>query len=256
MSGSAPSTPSPGAYPAPLFRLAGDQGLIVEFGDALDERINNAVIAFDARLKAAAPPGVIETAPTIRSVLVRFDPLETPFATMRARLTELLEERDWLKAEPPPGRLWRIPARYGGEEGPDLAATAGLLGVSETEAVEAHAACRQRVFMLGFSPGFAYMGRLPERWALPRLEQVKPRVPTGSISVAVRQTVLCATPIPTGWRTIARTPFLSFDLTREPPFLLEAGDRIEFEPVSGAVYTRLCERAATGAPVAECESLS
>jgi len=241
----------------PRFRPAGDSGVIVEFGDSLDERVNNAVLAFDRHVRSLAIPGVGETAPTIRSVLLRFDPLELSPERLRRRLSALLEETDWLAAPPPEGRgLWRIPALYGGDSGPDLADLATELSCGEAELAEEHAAVRQRVMMLGFAPGFAYMGRLPERWNLPRLKQVKPSVPPGSISVAVRQSVLCATTIPTGWRTVAQTPFRSFDPVRSPPFLLEPGDEVIFEPVGAAAYRRLTERAEAGKPVAEREGLA
>lgn len=238
------------------FRPAGDSGLIVEFGDSLDERINNAVLAFDARLRAEAIEGVGETAPTIASVLIRFDPLALSLDRLQERLQVLLEEGDWLSAPPPSGRRrWRIPALYGGEAGPDLAETADFAGVSEETLIREHAEAPQRVLMLGFAPGFAYLGRLPERWDLPRLTKPKPQVPPGSISVAVRQTTFTATTIPTGWRTIACSPFHAFDLAQDPAFLLEPGDEITFEPVSEAEYRQLRSRAEAGELIAGKEVL-
>lgn len=236
-----------GAHAVPVVRAAGDSALLVEFGDRLDPAINNAAIAFDARLREAALAGVGESAPTIRSVLVRFDPLELPPADLRARIAELLGERDWLAAPPPARRsLWRIPACYGAEYGPDLEEIADHVGCSPDAAVAAHAGTHQRVFMLGFAPGVAYLGLLPEAWNIPRLKEVRPQVPAGSLLVAVRQTVLFAAAMPTGWRTIARTPFHSFDPRREPPVLIAPGDEIGFEPVSPAEYERLCTRAENG----------
>ncbi len=241
----------------PLFRNAGDSGLIVEFGNHQSDAISNAVLAFDSRLRAEAIDGISETASTIRSVLVRYDPLDLAPDRLRARLSALLEERDWLSAGPPEGRsLWRLPALYGGEAGPDLEETAQLLGASESALAEEHASARQRVLMLGFAPGFAYLGGLPERWNVPRLEQVKPAVPPGSLSVAVRQTTLCATVIPTGWRTIARTPFLNFDLRRDPAFFMEAGDEVRFEPIGEADFRRMLAKAEDGTMIAGREALS
>ncbi len=239
------------------YRPAGDCGLIVEFGDTLDERINNAVLAFDARLRRAAIPGISETAPTIASVLIRFDPLALSLERLEAELNSLVGETDWLSAPPPEGRKrWRIPALYGGDAGPDLPETADLLGVSEETLIQEHAESLQRVLMLGFAPGFSYLGRLPERWDLPRLTKPKPQVPAGSISVAVRQSTFTATTIPTGWRTIACSPFLAFDLGRDPAFLLEPGDEVSFEPIDGDRFTLLQQRAAEGETVASVEVLS
>lgn len=246
-----------GAYSEPVLRAAGDSALLVEFGDRLDPAINNAAIAFDARLREAALTGVSETAPTIRSVLVRYDPLEIAPASLRARLADLLQERDWLAAPAPARRsLWRIPACYGGEHGPDLDAIADFVGCSPQEAAERHAGARQRVFMLGFAPGVAYLGLLPDAWNIPRLKEIRSEVAAGSLLVAVRQTVLFAAAMPTGWRTIARTPFRSFDPHREPPVLIAPGDEIAFEPVASAEFARLSDRAEAGGDIVAREDLS
>ena len=245
-----------GAHQA-IFRQAGECGLLVEFGDALDDRINNAVHAFDARLRREQISGISETAPTIRSVLVRFDPLETPPEILRTKLSEILQERDWLASPPPENRtLWRIPTLYGGAEGPDMSEVAELLSMSEDAAIEQHSSTRQRVYMLGFAPGFTYLGPLPEAWNLPRLTEVKPEIPPGSICVAVRQTVLCSTTIPTGWHLIARTPFRSFHVDRDPAFLLDAGDEVIFEAIDKSLYDRLSETASKGGFVGSRERLS
>jgi len=257
MTGEPSTACPPGRHTAPVLRAAGDSALLVEFGDRLDPAINNAAIAFDARLRQAALAGVSETAPTIRSVLVRYDPLEIAPAALRAALTELLDERDWLSAPAPAQRsLWRIPACYGGEHGPDLDEIADLVGCTPREAAERHANAHQRVFMLGFAPGVAYLGLLPEAWNIPRLKEVRPEVPACSLLVAIRQTVLFAAAMPTGWRSIARTPFRSFDPRRQPPVLIAPGDEIGFEPVDAAAFVRLCESAEAGKDIVTRESLS
>ncbi len=228
--------------PWPRFRRAGDQGLLVEFGDSLAPQIGNAVLAFDADLAERPIAGVTERVPTLRSLLLRYDPLDLAPAKLRAQLEERLSVTDWYQAPPPAGRkLWRLPAVYGGDAGPDLPQVADLLGLGEAAAIEAHARCRQRVLMLGFSPGCAYCGPLPPEWDLPRLEQIKPLVPAGSLSVAVCQTVLFPTAMPTGWRTIARTPFLNFRPAAAEPVLLRAGDELSFEPITEAEAARLSE---------------
>ena len=176
---------------------------------------------------------------------------------LRDKISKLLDQTNWLLAAPPDGRrLWRIPALYGGSAGPDLAEAADLMGLSEDAAIAEHAATRQRIIMLGFAPGFAYLGTLPTHWNLPRLSRVKAEVPAGSISVAIRQSVLCATRIPTGWRTIANTAFRSFDSTKDPAFLVEPGDEIIFEPVNIKEHSRLGEQAAQGKAVATMERIS
>jgi KipI family sensor histidine kinase inhibitor len=237
----------PGAYDHPVFRPAGDSALLVEFGDALDPVINNAAIAFNARLREAHPAHVLETAATNRSVLVRFDALERDPSDLRTELTDILAEQDWMQAPPPAGRkLWRLPVAYGSEHGPDLPELADMTGQTEAALAEAHAAERQRVFMVGFAPGHLYTGLLPELFDLPRLSEIKPSVPPGSISVAIRQSVICSTTIPTGWRTIGRTPFRTFDLDRDPVFMIEAGDEFAYEPVDEADYRKFEEIVSEG----------
>lgn len=243
-------------FPEPVFRQAGECGLLVEFGDALDERINNAAHAFDARLRQAQLTGIQETAPTIRSVLVRYDPLQRSPADLRSALSDILHERDWLASPPPENRsLWRIPTLYGGPCGPDLDEVADLMSMSADAAIEDHSSTRQRIYMLGFAPGFCYLGPLSDVWNLPRRTEVKPEIAPGSVCVAVRQTTLCSTAIPTGWHLIGKTPFRNFDIARDPAFLMEAGDEVIFEAVDKALFDRLADQAAGGAAIGARERL-
>jgi len=248
---------NPLAYPQPQFRDAGESGLIVEFGDQLDEATNNAVIAFAAALDNLNIIGITETLPTIRSVMVKYDPLALPDETLRSQLAELIAAQDWMKAAPPDGRtLWHIPVGYGGEYGPDLSETAELLDISESEAIHGHQGVHQRVFMIGFAPGQAYLGQLSQMWDIPRRASITPHVPAGAVLVAVRQTVLYATPNPTGWRVIGRSPFRGFKPQSETPFLLSAGDEVVFEAVSEKEFLAGEKREARGECSARREVLT
>lgn len=241
----------------PKLHLAGDTAWLVDFGERTDDAVNNAVIAFDAHVRAAGLAGIVETAPTIRSVLVRFDPLVLAPERLAERLQAWLTERDWLASEPPAGRKrWFVPVHYGGEDGPDLAEVAARLGMSEAEVIADHGRAAQRVRMLGFAPGFVYTGMLGEAWALPRRNQVRAAVPPGSIAVAVRQTVLTSTTVPTGWWVIGKSPFLAFDLERERPFLLQAGDELVFEAIGAEEAATLLARAHAGEAVARVEPIA
>ncbi len=212
-------------------------GLLVVFGQIYDPAINAAALAFDRALRADLPDGVIETVPTFRSVLVRFEPLEISCPRLEGHLQELLARQDWLQAEPDDAaQHWVLPCVYGGARGPDLGKVADLMGRREDQVVAAHAAVELRVAMLGFSPGLAYLGQLPEAWNLARRSTLTPEVPAGSVLVAVRQTVLPATPIPTGWHAIGQTPFRAFVPAHRRPFLLAPGDRLRFEPVAEPCY--------------------
>ncbi len=235
---------------------AGDSALMVLFGDSLDMAVNRAVMAFDAALRAADWPAVEEITPGIRGLLLRFDPLAKGAAELRERIDALLDERDWLRSEPVAGRrLWRLPVHYGEESGPDLEHVAEQLGCDAQDVIREHSGSRLHVLMLGFAPGCAYLGALPERWDLPRLDHVKPEVPPGSLSVAVRQTVLFATPIPTGWCTIGRTPFLSFSRHQEPWFYLAPGDEVGFEVIDQHRFRELSEAVADGESIVTPETL-
>lgn len=214
---------------------AGDMAILVEFGQTYDPVVNHAVLGFDAALVGNLPAGVIETVPSFRSVLVRFDPLELAYERLHEFLQQRLEATAWYSAVPPEtGKNWVLPVVYGGDEGPHLAEVADLCGLREDQVADQHAARELTVAMLGFAPGLAYLGQLPEIWQIARRAEITPTVPAGAVLVAVRQTVLPATPIPTGWHQIGRTPFRGFDPAAARPFLLSPGDRVRFEPTDAA----------------------
>lgn len=240
----------------PLIQDAGDRGILVLFGDSLDMAINHAAHAFDRSLIEHQWPEVLEITPAIRGVLIQYDPVRVTAAEMHDRIRTLLDSRDWLAEGPIPGRrLWRLPVHYGEDSGPDIAGVAEAMGCDVDAVIEEHSSHSLRVLMLGFAPGCAYLGTLPERWDLPRLDHVKPLVPAGSISVAVRQSVLFATPIPTGWQTIGRTPFLSFSRDRPPFFFLAPGDEVSFTPIDASRMAELSAAVEAGEPIVTPESL-
>lgn len=215
----------------------GDMALLVSFGDRYAPHINNAVMAFDRAFSDMLPLGVIETTPTFRSLLIHFDPAQLDFEKLSDICNDLLASRDWFTSKPPEHRRkWVIPVTYGGTRGPDLGEVADLMGLREDQVIDSHAGAILQVAMLGFSPGLAYLGQLPEVWQFPRRTEVTPAVPAGAILVAVRQTVMPSTEIPTGWRQIGQTPFRSFDVAAKTPFLLSPGDEVRFEPISEADY--------------------
>jgi len=228
---------APDFFGPPVIRQAGDMGILVEFGAIYDPVINAAVLAFDAAFDEDKPAGVLETVPSFRSFLIRFDPFELPYARLEQHLTQLLARENWYRAPPPQNRKeWVLPVVYGGSRGPDLGEVADMMGRREDQVIAEHCAGPLNVAMLGFSPGLAYLGQLPPAWGLPRRSEITPQVPAGAVLVAVRQTVLPSTAIPTGWRQIGQTPFRAFDPAAKVPFLVAPGDRIRFEPVTEAAY--------------------
>ncbi len=201
----------------------------IELGDRLDVDLNARVHALDRLLRAVAPVGLVETVPTYRSLLVRFDPLQDTGAletTLSALLAQL--EQTPSRSE---GRLIEVPVHYGGEDGPDLEDVAAHCRLSPHEVIQRHSAVTYQVAMLGFAPGFTYLLGLPPELATPRLTSPRTRVTAGSVGIAGAQTGLYALPTPGGWRLIGRTPLVLFDPQRAEPFLIQAGDRVRFVPV-------------------------
>lgn len=215
----------------PHYRIlpAGDSSLVVEFGDTVDPELNARAIAFAERLRTAGLAGVLDVVPTYRSAAVYFDPL-------RANLDALLAEVDRLAARPPPvataeGPPIEVPVCYGPECGPDLADVAKFAGCGKDEVVRTHASQVYRVYMMGFVPGFAYMGTVPSRIGTPRRSTPRLRVPLGSVGVAGFQTGIYPAETPGGWNLVGRTPLRPFDAARAEPFLFKAGDGVRFVPI-------------------------
>ena len=214
----------------PKISPLGDKGLIVEFGDHFDINLNKKALALDFILNKSLPYGVTETAPTLISLMVRFNPFETTYEFVAEKILFLLESDLDISANN--GRLFIIPAVYGEEDGQDLDEVADLMEMSADQVISNHLECEQQVMMLGFGAGCSYCGLLPPIWDIPRGDKIKPSVPGGSLLIALRQTVFPSTSMPTGWRQIGKSPCLTFDLDKSPNFLLNAGDRIRFEKVS------------------------
>jgi KipI family sensor histidine kinase inhibitor len=235
------------------FLSAGDRALVVEFGDAIDRRLSSAVLQLAARIAAAAIPGIVETVPTFRSLMVHYNPLVTTRAELEPIIARLLDR------EPQPrrnARLWHIPFCAEGEFAPDLAEVARLAALPTTEVVVRHTAVRYHVYMLGFLPGFPYLGDLPAELALPRRADPRLRVPAGSIAIATSLTAIYPYESPGGWHLIGRTPIRLFDIARPRPALLAAGDAVEFEPIDAARFTTIRRRVEHGGYIAESEPIT
>ena len=221
-----------------VFRIvpAGDSALIVEFDERVDPGVNGRAIACADAVQAAQLAGVRDVVPTYRSVAVYFDPLRTDNGALIACL-EREAGRPPAPARPAAAPV-RIPVCYGGDLGPDLAGVASFADLPEADVVRAHAGATYRVFMLGFVPGFAYLGIVDQRIAMPRHATPRVRVPPGSVGIAGAQTGVYSAETPGGWQLIGRTPLKPFDPSRDEPFLMKAGDAVEFYPIDRAEYDR------------------
>lgn len=231
-------------HDAPRFLPFGDAAILVEFGASVDRAVSARVVALDAAVRAARVPGLLETAPSFRSLMVQFDPLATDAEAVSAAIRPLLDGATDQGAGG--GRLWRLPACYEGELAPDLGEVAELAGLTPAQVVDLHVETRHHVYMIGFLPGCPYMGDLPKSIDFPRKTTPRTVVPLGSVAIAVGLTVIYPAVSPGGWRLIGRTPTPLFDAAADPPALLEPGDQVRFEPVDRAVYERLARDVAEG----------
>jgi KipI family sensor histidine kinase inhibitor len=225
----------------------GDAGVTVEFGRSVDPALHARVLALDAALADDPIAGVTETIPTYRSLLVLYDPTRLGWDALVAAIGERISAVGAVEATP---RRWLVPACFGGVHGEDLALVAGLHGLSEAAAVAALCAAEYRVYMIGFVPGFTYLGGLPEALHTSRRQNPRLVVPAGSVSIGGIQAGICPIDMPSGWHLLGRTPVRLFDLARDPPCLFRAGDRLRFEPVDHDTYQALAAEAAGGEPIA------
>ena len=215
----------------------GEAALLIEYGDEIGDEVNRRVHTLDALLAAASPTGLVETTPGYCSLLVEYDPLRLPWTGLIEALSGPIDASLAAGAEPglrgssPEPK--QIPTAYGGEYGPDLDGVAAAHGLSPADVVRIHGETVYTVYMLGFSPGFAYLGSVPEVIATPRLTTPRTLVPAGSVGIAGRQTGIYPQATPGGWRLLGRTAISLFDAHRDPPAWLAPGDRVRFVPVPG-----------------------
>jgi KipI family sensor histidine kinase inhibitor len=216
----------------------GDAAVTIEFGRTIGREVSERVFAARDAIVAARIPGLREYVPTFRSLTVHFDPDQIRFADLVERIGSL----DVRAAEAAaPGRSWTVPVLY---DGPDLPALAEGAGLSVEAAAALHASVEYHAYMLGFLPGFAYLGDLPEQLRRPRLDVPRTRVPAGSVAVADTLTAIYPVQSPGGWHLIGRTPLRLFDHLADPPSLFAPGDRIKFVAVDAAAFERVSKAAA------------
>jgi inhibitor of KinA len=240
--------------PNPSFLPAGDCAIDVFFGDEIREDLNDEVIALDRLLRERPIRGVVETLSAYASLLVVYDPGRASFRAMVKALRRRVAEAEraasaaggdaaLVETSKAASRLVEIPVRYGGEYGEDLGDVARHSGLSEEEVIARHSSKDYRIYMLGFLPGFAYLGGLDPSLATPRLETPRKAIPAGSVGIGGSQTGIYPLRSPGGWRLIGRTPLKPYDPEREEPFLYRAGDRIRFRPIGDEEFASLASRA-------------
>jgi KipI family sensor histidine kinase inhibitor len=233
----------------PRILPSGDAAITVEFSRTISEDANQRVLALDRTLAREAVTGITETVPTYRSLLVHYDPEQISFDALGDKLTALAQSDAALEATTT--RRWRIPVSYGGEHGIDLEDTAESLGITPDEVVARHVGGHYRVAMIGFTPGWSYLSGLDPSLQMPRRHDPRLLTPPGTISIGGIQTGIQCLAGPSGWHLLGRTPVRTYQLHRDPIFLLEPGDAINFYRVDAKLFDEQDRAAAHGEFIAE-----
>ena len=226
------------------FYPAGDCGVVAQFGETIDEAVNRRIARFAGNIEQARIKGVTELVPTFCTLFISYDPRLTGYQKLVKSLHRLLPHEDQAAA----GRkiIHPIPVCYGGKLGEDLPHVARHAGLTEQEVIDLHSGRDYLIYMLGFTPGFTYLGGMSEAIATPRLKTPRVKIPAGSVGIAGSQTGVYPIDSPGGWQLIGRTPVRMYDPDRETPILPQAGQYIKFYSITKAEYDKIAAQEAAG----------
>ena len=228
---------------------SGDLALVASFGNEISETLNTKVRSLMLALEKIKVPGIVEMTPTYCSLMIHYNPLTIGYDALCDQVRQVLGALD--EIELPEPKVIEIPTLYGGEYGPDLEFVASHNGLTPEQVIEIHASRSYRIYMLGFTPGFPYLGGMDERIATPRLETPRTKIAGGSVGIAGAQTGIYPIDSPGGWQIIGRTPLALYDPDSEEPILLKAGEYIRFIPIDQATYDKLWSQRQKPAAAAE-----
>jgi len=231
-------------YNQPRFLPGGDKALFIEFGNAIAPELSNQVRQMLLAIRKARIPGIIEAVPTYRSLLIHYNPLQISSKELRDRL-EILEQNAEDSQFPKP-MMTGIPTVYGGEYGPDLEFVARYHSLTPEEVVQIHTGTAYLVHMLGFMPGFPYLGGMSMRIATPRMKTPRSKTPGGSVGIGGTETGIYTAESSGGWQIIGRTPLQLFQPHQEPPTLLQTSDYVTFVKITPQEFTRIAEEVKRG----------
>ncbi len=223
---------------------AGDSSLLIEFGKIISPDINRKIAATVQLIKAQQTPGVVDIIPAFCSLLINYDPRVISYEEIRDRMQTILKID--VKADAARKKIYEIPVCYGGEFGPDLDNIAQHAGLSPGEVIQIHSSRDYLIYMLGFLPGFCYLGGLDERIHTPRLANPRLKISAGSVGIGGSQTGIYPLDSPGGWQLMGMTPVKTYDPQREVPILVEAGDYIRFIPIDKDEFYRIKELVQSG----------
>ncbi len=218
---------------------AGDSSILLQFGNTIDPAINRKIAATVQLMREQHINGVTDVIPAFCSLLINYDPRVISYEQIKRRM-EALVKID-VTAGDTRKRVFEIPVCYGGEYGPDIRNIADHAGLSEEEVIQIHTSRDYLIYMLGFLPGFTYLGGLDERIHTPRLANPRIRIPAGSVGIGGSQTGIYPMDSPGGWQLMGMTPVKTYDPDREVPILVEAGDYIRFVAIDEDEFHRIKE---------------
>lgn len=231
-------------YQAVKYLPFGDKGIIIEFGDQISPEISRKVRGMSIAVEQSGLEGIISLNPTYRSLLLEYSPAVIRFAELVEQLRGL--EGRLTEMELPTPDLFLVPTLYGGEYGPDIQTVMETNSLSEEEVISIHCGVDYLVYMLGFTPGFSYLGGMDDRIVTPRLKVPRTKIPGGSVGIAGAQTGFYSIDSPGGWQLIGRTPIKIYDPYREKPILHRAGDYVRFAPITQEEYDDIAARVEAG----------
>jgi len=217
-------------YPKPKFRLMGDRAFLVELGDGISPQINQKVRALFIELENRSLRGIKELLPGYRSLLVVYDPLVCSLSYLKSQVVDIWDALAEVKLPSP--RTVEIPVVYGDEYGPDLEWVADYLKITSQAVIRLHTQPTYQVYMIGFMPGYPYMGEVSDALVTPRRPTPRTHVPRGSVGIAQKQTGIYPVTSPGGWQIIGRTPVCLFDSQKNPPSFLQMGDQVKFYAIA------------------------
>lgn len=223
-------------YSEVKYLISGDRAIIMEFGDEIakdiNARIRSTMNAIDGNID-----GIVEMTPTYRSITIVYDPMKLTYKDLVEKLRQY--ENTNSSEEETKVNLIEIPTLYGGEYGPDMDFVKSNAGLSAEEVVKIHTGTDYLVYMLGFAPGFTYLGGMDERIATPRLKSPRLKIEAGSVGIAGSQTGMYPSESPGGWQLIGRTPLKLYNPEEEPPVFIQAGDYIRYISIDESEYQRI-----------------
>ncbi|MBU3073994.1 5-oxoprolinase subunit PxpB [Clostridium estertheticum] len=221
-------------YEEVKYLIAGDRALVVEFGDKIEEQVNSKIRSLTFAIAQEGIIGINETIPTYRSLMVIYDPIIMELDELISVLKSIILKMHELKL--PDAKVIEIPTLYGGEYAPDIEFVAKHNKISIDEVIKIHTDREYLIYMIGFTPGFPYLGGMSDKIEAPRLQNPRTKIPVGSVGIAGKQTGIYPVESPGGWQLVGRTPVKLYDPCRDEPVLLNAGDYIKFVSIDENEY--------------------